>query len=155
VSKHIQELEREYGVTLFELFGNRIKITEAGMLLYRHCKSILKPYERMDFDMHTLQKKYCGELRIGASTTIAQYVLPEMIAKFRQANPQTFLLTIAITALGADTSFDKFKKSRIQAFRFGIDICLANRRRILSCGMARTNSVIFMRCLIRCNFYNP
>lgn len=88
VSKHIQELEKEYNAVLFERLAGKIRITPAGQLLLDHCNTIIKEYEKMDFDMHALRKRYSGELRIGASTTIAQYVLPEILAKFRHDYPQ-------------------------------------------------------------------
>lgn len=87
ISKHIQELEREYGVRLFDRIGNRIQLTRAGQLLLDHACKIIGDYQRLDYDMKKLTEKSEGELRLGASTTISQYVLPEMIAGFRKQYP--------------------------------------------------------------------
>jgi len=87
ISKHIQELEREYGVSLFDRLGNRIQLTEAGQLLLEHANRIIRDYERLDYDMNALSQNSSGVLRVGASTTISQYVMPEMIADFHKQNP--------------------------------------------------------------------
>lgn len=88
ISKHVQELEREFNTRLFDRMGSRISLTAAGQLLLDHTERILKDYQKMDFDMNALQKRFSGELRIGASTTIAQYVMPEILADFIAAYPQ-------------------------------------------------------------------
>lgn len=88
ISKHIQELEKEYRVRLFDRMGNRISLTHAGQLLLDHCERIIKDYQTMDYEMNALRKKFNGELRIGASTTISQYVLPSILADFIKQYPQ-------------------------------------------------------------------
>ncbi len=88
ISKHIQELEAEYHVRLFDRLGNRISLTHAGQLLLDHCQRIFRDYQHLDFDMNALRKKYSGEIRIGASTTISQYVMPEILADFVKQYPQ-------------------------------------------------------------------
>ncbi len=95
ITKHIQELEKEYGVRLFDRIGNRIQLTRAGQLLLDHACKIIDAYHNLDFDMKKLSKKSEGELRIGASTTISQYVLPEMIAKFRERYPNIRLTLLS------------------------------------------------------------
>ncbi len=87
ISKHIQELEAEFQVSLFNRMGNKISLTKAGQLLLDRCEDIFDNYKRLDYEMNSLRKKYSGELRIGASTTIAQYLLPTYLAKFITAYP--------------------------------------------------------------------
>ena len=82
ISKHIQEIEQEYGVRLFDRNNNRITLTHAGEVLLTHAEEILGRYRQLDFDMHMLSHEHVGELRLGASTTIAQYVLPAYLAPF-------------------------------------------------------------------------
>lgn len=83
----MQELEKEYNVRLFERLGNKIQLTKAGQLLLDHANKILKNYQKLNYDMNALQQYTTGELRIGASTTISQYVVPEMIAAFHRQFP--------------------------------------------------------------------
>ena len=87
ISKHVQELEKEYNVRLFDRLGNKIQLTKAGQLLLDHANKILKNYQKLNYDMNALQQNTTGELRIGASTTISQYVVPEMIAAFHRQFP--------------------------------------------------------------------
>ncbi len=88
ITKHIQELENLYQVRLFDRQGNRILLTDAGNLLLKHCEKILDDYKCLDYEMHLLHDEYIGELRLGASTTIAQYVLPPLLANFISRFPQ-------------------------------------------------------------------
>ena len=76
ITKHIQELETYYQARLFERQGSKISLTVAGELLLKHSEKILDDYKRLEYEMHLLHNEYIGELKLGASTTIAQYVLP-------------------------------------------------------------------------------
>lgn len=87
ITKHIQELEKEYNVRLFDRMGNRIQLTRAGQIMLEHANRILKGYQQLEFSINALHANAKGELRIGASTTISQYVLPEIIAHFRKCYP--------------------------------------------------------------------
>lgn len=78
ITKHIQELETMYQTRLFERMGNKILLTDAGRLLLEHCEKILEDYGRLEYEMNLLRNEHTGELRLGASTTIAQYVLPPL-----------------------------------------------------------------------------
>lgn len=78
ITKHIQELEAAYQTRLFDRQGSRISLTESGNLLLEHCERILEDYKRLEYEMHLLHNEYTGGLKLGASTTIAQYVLPRL-----------------------------------------------------------------------------
>lgn len=91
ITKHIQELETLYQTPLFERLGNKISLTPAGKLLLEHSERILDDYKQLEFEMHLLQNKYTGELRLGASTTVSQYVLPPLLAQFIEKFPQISL----------------------------------------------------------------
>lgn len=87
ITKHIHELENKYQTRLFDRSGNRIMLTQAGKLLLEHCEIILSAYQHLEDDMHRLNNEYSGELRLGASTTIAHYIMPRLLAKFTEACP--------------------------------------------------------------------
>ncbi len=91
ISKHIQELESDFKVTLFERKGNSISLTSAGELLVIHAEELMQQYQQLEFDMHQLHGDFVGELRIGASTTISQYVLPPILARYLEAFPRVKL----------------------------------------------------------------
>ena len=88
ITKHIRELESLYQTRLFNRLGNKISLTESGYVLLEHCERILSEYRKLEYDMHLLHNEYNGQLRLGASTTIAQYVLPPILARFTEKYPK-------------------------------------------------------------------
>ena len=94
VTKNIQELERELDIRLFERKGSKILLTPAGLILMNYTQQIIGIYKQIDFDFSILKKKFSGSLQLGASTTIGQYVLPPVLAKFYQRFPQIKLVLL-------------------------------------------------------------
>lgn len=88
VSKHIQEIEAYYKVKLFERNGSHITLTPAGAVLLKYTDDLFAIYQSMDYDMNAFSKRQLGKLKIGASTTIAQYVLSPILAAFHQFYPE-------------------------------------------------------------------
>jgi DNA-binding transcriptional LysR family regulator len=82
VSKHIQELEEEYKIKLFDRNGSKIALTNAGQILKKHSINIFEIYREINFDISSLTDQQLGFLRLGASTTISQYVIPPLLANF-------------------------------------------------------------------------
>ena len=91
ISKHIQELEQEYGVLLFNRLNTGIELTDAGKMFLLHTQNILEQYRLLDFDMKLFSHLQEGELRIGATTTVAQYILPSYLASFAEKFKQVQL----------------------------------------------------------------
>lgn len=91
ITKHVQELETAYQTRLFDRQGSKISLTDSGKLLLEHCERILEDYKRLEYEMHLLHNEYTGELKLGASTTIAQYVLPAMLGGFIGKFPEVSL----------------------------------------------------------------
>lgn len=87
ISKHIQELEIQYKTPLFERTGSKIRLTKAGELLLLHASQLLAGYRQLDFEMNLLTDHFSGRLSLGASTTIAQYVLPPVLSSFIRKFP--------------------------------------------------------------------
>lgn len=85
VTKHIKELESTYKTSLFERSGNKkISLTPAGEILLAYADQLLSVYRELDYDMNLLGNQHQGILRIGASTTVAQYVIPPVLALFHK-----------------------------------------------------------------------
>ena len=84
ITKHIQELEHQFGTALFDRRGNQISLTEAGNVFLRHAETIMATYRQLEFDMNALKGEPGGALRVGASTTVAQYVIPPVLARFHE-----------------------------------------------------------------------
>lgn len=91
ITKHIQELESTYQTRLFDRQGSKICLTESGKLLLEHCERILEDYKRLEYEMHLLHNEYKGGLKLGASSTISQYVLPPLLASFIKKFPHISL----------------------------------------------------------------
>ncbi|MCW0482580.1 LysR family transcriptional regulator [Gaoshiqia sediminis] len=88
VTRHIRELENKLNTALFDRKGNKIYLTKAGKLCYRQLKQIKEQYRELEFELGRLNDTYKGSLRIGASSTIAQYLIPGVLAAFHQRYPQ-------------------------------------------------------------------
>lgn len=87
VSKHIRELESRYKVSLFDRCGSRLALTEAGRTLLASAERLSEGYRRLEYEMSLCASRVEGELRLGASTTVAQYVLPPVLARFTARFP--------------------------------------------------------------------
>ena len=84
VTKHIHETESYFKTKLFERNGTKIKLTPAGETLLQHTEELFALYRNIEFEMSNLAQQHKGRLRIGASTTVAQYVLPQLLAAFNK-----------------------------------------------------------------------
>ncbi|MGB3066719.1 LysR substrate-binding domain-containing protein [Sphingobacterium thalpophilum] len=87
VSKNIQELEKKLGIPLFERKGNNLNLTESGQILYKYAQQIINLYNQAGQEIQELQHGRKGNLVLGASTTISQYILPGLLADFLTQYP--------------------------------------------------------------------
>lgn len=88
VSKHIQHLEEQYKVRFFERQGSGIRLTRAGDILYQHLLTAASLARQIEGDLQNLhaENEFKGELKLGASTTVALYIIPPVLSGFRKAN---------------------------------------------------------------------
>ncbi|GAC1383732.1 MAG: LysR family transcriptional regulator [Hymenobacter sp.] len=93
VTKHLHELEKQYGQRLLERRGNRVALTEAGRLLQAHADTVAAAEQHLEDQLHALRDpdEAAGRLRLGASTTLAQYVLPPLLPAFQQRHTKVAL----------------------------------------------------------------
>ncbi len=87
VSKHIRALENYFKVKLFVRQGSKISLTPEGQVLFGYAEEIFALYRKLQFEMDKPAQKNSGTLHLGASTTIAQYVLPGVLAGFHEQYP--------------------------------------------------------------------
>lgn len=88
VTLQIKALEEELSVRLLDRTGNRVALTEAGRILLKHAKVIAEQVTQAQEELAALTGHHAGELKIGASTSIAQYVLPHLLGQFRREFPR-------------------------------------------------------------------
>jgi DNA-binding transcriptional LysR family regulator len=94
ISNHIKELESEYEVKLFNRIGNKISLTPAGNILLTYTDRIVSLHNEIKFELSQLKGSTEGTLRVGASSTITQYVIPAALAKFNKRFPEIKLSLI-------------------------------------------------------------
>ena len=87
VSKHIGELEARYRTSLFVRRGSRLALTDAGRTMLAAAERLAEDYRRLEYGMSLCSSHAEGELRLGASTTVAQYLLPPILAHFTARYP--------------------------------------------------------------------
>jgi DNA-binding transcriptional LysR family regulator len=98
VSMALAELEKQAGGPLFRRAGRRMIPGERGRFLAEEAGKVLSLVSRME-ELLEPSGELRGVLRIGASTTIGNYLLPALLAAFREANPLVRLaMEVANTA---------------------------------------------------------
>ena len=98
VTQQIKALEDELGVSLFDRGGGRITLTPGGAALLPFAEQMKLVGEAAVTAVAGAYGQEAGELGVGASQTIGQYLLPTFIAGFRQAHPK-----VRITACSGNT----------------------------------------------------
>lgn len=93
VSMHIRNLENEFETTLIHRSPKHVQLTEAGNILYIRAKQMLALYEEAKQEINELHNVVTGTLRIGASFTIGEYLLPKILAGYAHENPHVEIHT--------------------------------------------------------------
>lgn len=91
VTLQIKALEDDLGVRLFDRAANRVSLTPKGLVLLRYAKKIASLASKAEQELGPEDGTFSGELSIGVSTTIAQYVLPRLIGAFLAEHPRVQL----------------------------------------------------------------
>jgi DNA-binding transcriptional LysR family regulator len=88
LSKQIRELEDELGVQLFVRHGKRYTaLTEAGERILEHASRVVDEADALRKASAEYGKGHAGTLSIAATHTQARYVLPAVLARFREEFP--------------------------------------------------------------------
>ena len=85
VSQAIKELEEHYGGLLFDRLSKKLYITAKGKKLLSYARNVVKQFDDMEEMM--LQSNYVEEIRIGATNTVGNCILGEVIKCFRETSP--------------------------------------------------------------------
>lgn len=84
ITQHIKELELTYHLRFFERRGSKIVLTNAGNILLDYSEKIFSLHRELDLELGSFNLQSSGILRLGASTTISQYVIPSVLSGFYQ-----------------------------------------------------------------------
>lgn len=82
ISKSIKELEKELAINLFDRIKGRLQLTPAGEYLLQQAEELIRKEREITFELDKMKAVFSGTLNIGASTTLSQYILPEILARF-------------------------------------------------------------------------
>ena len=88
VTQQIRALEEEVGFPLFDRAGGRISLTPGGVALLPFAERLKAISDEALAAVAGAYDQLAGELSLGASQTIAQYLLPRWMAGFLQRNPK-------------------------------------------------------------------
>ncbi|TCS93877.1 LysR family transcriptional regulator [Hazenella coriacea] len=88
VSLQVKQLENELQTRLLERSPKHLQVTPTGEILYQRAKQILKLYEQAKKEIEEYQQTLSGLIRIGASYTIGEYILPTRLPSFYQKHPE-------------------------------------------------------------------
>ncbi len=83
VSQQVQSLERQIGVRLFERLAKEVYLTEAGKVLYSKAVNLLAQAQETEQSVREAAGISAGKLELGVGVTLATYVLPELLRRFK------------------------------------------------------------------------
>ena len=88
VTFQVRQLEEHFNTRLFDRTHNKISLTEAGSRVYEYADRIFELYSEMENSVREMTGEISGALTIGASTTVAEYLLPALLGDFKQKYPE-------------------------------------------------------------------
>jgi LysR family transcriptional regulator, transcriptional activator of the cysJI operon len=91
ITQQIKALESDLGVRLFDRSANRVALTPKGTILLRYAEKMAGLASKAELELGAEEGQFSGELALGVSTTIAQYVLPRLIGAFLREHPRVQL----------------------------------------------------------------
>jgi len=98
ISLQLQALERELGFSLLERRRRRINLTDAGEALYELARPLVEGWENLDHDFQAkVQGLQADKLTIAAGTSTIQYLLPELVRRYRERYPAVHLQLANVT----------------------------------------------------------
>lgn len=88
VTFQIKQLEEQFNARLFERSHGKIALTPAGQMVMTYAERILGLSEEMETRVADLTGAMGGPLLLGASLTVAEYILPRILGEFKAQHPQ-------------------------------------------------------------------
>ncbi len=88
VTRQIAALEKELRAPLFDRLGRTVQMTTAGETLHRYAESIVRLAREARHAVADIEAGAAGRVAVGASSTLATYVLPPLLRRFREAYPR-------------------------------------------------------------------
>jgi DNA-binding transcriptional LysR family regulator len=89
VSYAVRKLEEQLGIDVFELEGRRAALTDAGRVLYRRGKALLRESERVERSAAALAAGQEAELRLAVEIVFPTWLLLQCLQRFADERPET------------------------------------------------------------------
>ncbi|MBZ4642878.1 MAG: LysR family transcriptional regulator, transcriptional activator of the cysJI operon [Deferribacteres bacterium] len=90
ISTHINTLEEELNVKLFDRLSKEVVLTEVGQVLFPYAVDMIDLRERSHEAVKEFLNEVSGSLRIGSSTIISEIVIPKLLSEFKKEFPKTY-----------------------------------------------------------------
>ena len=87
VTFQVRQLEEQFDTRLFDRALGRIALTPAGVVALEYSERILALSGELDARLKEMSGQEAGPLLIGASTTIAEFLLPQVLGEFKVRHP--------------------------------------------------------------------
>lgn len=87
VSRQLRQLEARHGTTLFDRLPRGMRLTAEGEVLAGYARRIFALERQAETALAELRDLEAGHLAVGASTTIGNYLLPDLLAAYSDAHP--------------------------------------------------------------------
>jgi DNA-binding transcriptional LysR family regulator len=87
ITDQIRKLEEALGVKLFHRQTRAVRLTAEGEVLFHRTEGILRDLDNVLLDIERVASLEVGEVRVGATPTLACYIVPEIIGTFRRKYP--------------------------------------------------------------------
>lgn len=87
ISRMINDLEKEWGMTLLERGKSGVRLTSDGMKLLPYVKNICTEFEKLQMEVDALNGLQSGLIRIGTFSSVATHWLPKIIREFQKTYP--------------------------------------------------------------------
>ena len=98
ISLQLQALERELGLELMQRSRRRINLTDAGEALYELARPLVEGWENLDRNFQTkIKGLQAGRLTVAAGSSTIQYLLPELVKRYRERFPAVQLQLANVT----------------------------------------------------------
>ncbi|MEM7406753.1 MAG: LysR family transcriptional regulator [Pseudomonadota bacterium] len=133
VTFQVRQLEESFNTRLFDRAHNRISLTEVGERVFDYAGQIFELYTEMESTVRDMTGNISGVVVLGASTTIAEYMLPALLGAFKQKFPDVNIRlhvsnTDAVVAMVEENEIDLgVVEAPVQNKNLAVEVCRLDR----------------------------
>jgi len=110
VSKMVQQLEQNLGLTLLDRLGKRFTVTDAGRIVLRRAREMIALHEEMNVELQDLQQVERGDLRMGVSPS-THSVLAPVFAAYHARYPK---IELKIFEIGSNGTANELRQGQLE-----------------------------------------